>query len=491
MNLLDDILNEETGIDWNSEIDGKLTFLGVVMRFYENLVRPWNAETTRISYFRDFRRYVLPYLNDRPLEDYTKEDIQKIFDDLPDRRKENNQVYHEDVRRHFCHITNHVLKLASINGICPNVLWGSKDVLEIETEEDTNEKELVRLRKSLLPQEEIQVIGLILSDPEQSGQRMGLALMFCLGLRNAEACGADWNDIHFMDSAPETQYLLVYKTTGQGGNVQKFGGKTENVGRMIPIPEKLKTLLEQRRKWLKEKIKKGEILGYDAETLENLPIACDGSNFTKRCSSKLLTKEGTAVLERIGMEEDTLSYIDRDIRRDQEGIIEKDPTAYLFRRNLGTHLYLLGLSESEIQYIIGHEIVENDERRSNFRNEDKLYPIAQKMAQRPLVNDVLDKTEMVVIDGRNFHRRGLNRHNLQIPIVTTTRVRMRINQQEPDSEMRLELIAKNVTIQGSHTQHQNCSDYEDTLSVMARYYQRYREEINQIRNNERKTEQSK
>ncbi len=35
----------------------------------------------------------------------------------------------------------------------------------------------------------------------------------------------------------------------------------------------------------------------------------------------------------------------------------KDPTAYLFRRNFGTHLHILGLSEPEIEYVIAHDIL--------------------------------------------------------------------------------------------------------------------------------------
>ena len=66
---------------------------------------------------------------------------------------------------------------------------------------------------------------------------------------------------------------------------------------------------------------------------------------------------------------------------------EKDPTTYLLRRNLGTHLYLLGLDEAEIQYIMGHSIEDPYIIRNHFENEDLLYEIYRKMKNRPLLND--------------------------------------------------------------------------------------------------------
>lgn len=475
MNELNEILSEDDSLNWNSEIDGKLTFLGVITHYYKDVIKGWNVDSTRKTYFRDFQRYVFPYLNDKPLEAYTKDVFMEILDRLPERKRERGHVFNEKTARHFWFIINRVLQVASNNNICPNVLWGGEKILEDINEEKDNEKEFVRLRKSLLPQEEIRVTELILSDPMQCGQRMGLALMFCLGLRNGEACGADWEDIHAMECDPEIDCLLVYKSTEPGSNNQKIGGKTKNMGRMIPIPQRLKALLQLRKKCLKEKLEKGEIPGFGVHDLDMLPIACDGSNFAKRCSAKLLTKEGTTVLQKTGMDEDILSYINRDLRLGIEGITEKDPTAYLFRRNLGTHLFLLGLSESEIQYIFGHKIKSDSELRSNFRNEEKFYPIAQKMAQRPIVNDVLDKTHAITMDGKNIYKKGIISQELIIPVKEKGRSKMRITQQEPYSKLRVELVPKNVMIQGSQTQHQNLANYEKTLSIVGTYHKRYRE----------------
>ena len=73
----------------------------------------------------------------------------------------------------------------------------------------------------------------------------------------------------------------------------------------------------------------------------------------------------------------------------------KDPTAYLFRRNFGTHLHILGLSEPEIEYVIGHDIDDPYETRNEFVNEEKLFSIKQKMDRRPLVNSDLTQIERI------------------------------------------------------------------------------------------------
>ena len=99
-----------------------------------------------------------------------------------------------------------------------------------------------------------------------------------------------------MEGHPEIDCLLVYKSTKQGSNTVKMGGKTKNMGRMIPIPSKLKSLLDQRYKLLEEKAMAGELPGYGpAEVVEgllrNLPIACDGLDFTRRSEERRVGKE--------------------------------------------------------------------------------------------------------------------------------------------------------------------------------------------------------
>ena len=65
MSLLDSILAErdkkdprELKDDWVSEIDGRPTFLGVMYRYYDEIIVGWNADTQK-NYFWDYRTPIL------------------------------------------------------------------------------------------------------------------------------------------------------------------------------------------------------------------------------------------------------------------------------------------------------------------------------------------------------------------------------------------------------------------------------------------------
>ena len=65
-------------------------------------------------------------------------------------------------------------------------------------------------------------------------------------------------------------------------------------------------------------------------------------------------------------------------------IIEKDPTTYLFRRNVATRLYHLGFAWTKIQYWIAHEIEDTLIMRNFFADEDTLYQLGQQYEMHPI-----------------------------------------------------------------------------------------------------------
>ena len=89
------------------------------------------------------------------------------------------------------------------------------------------------------------------------------------------------------------------------------------------------------------------------------------------------------MLGKAKVEEDILKFIDDFLRKDDDNV-EKEATAYLFRRNFATMLQILDLTQNEIEYIMGHKIESNIESRNYYSNYDKLYPIKLKMDNRPL-----------------------------------------------------------------------------------------------------------
>ena len=473
--------------DWTVQIDGKLTFFGVLSEHWDYISRNWKAESTQKTYIRDYDRYLLPNLDTVPLETLFREDFDRVIELVPQKKKEDGMVCNEHIIRHMRHLIKKVLEAADRFGVCPDCLWGTNYEISETADDDTlNKKELVLLRKSLTITEEIDIADCLLEDPKQPSENFGLALMFCLGVRNNEACGADFGDIHPMETDPSILTLWIYKSTEIGTNKVKFGGKTRNVSRIIPIPEKLKTLLVKRMEFLRETLRQrpeyqsGTQTDKDlTSTLEAMPIAGMGDDYSTRCSSAALTKAGMLLFKRVQLSQELLALIDRDIRvpgRTEEGIAEKDPTAYLFRRNLGTQLYLLGLNDNEIQYILGHDIEDENDSRSFYRNEEKLYPIAKKMQLRPVVNPIHDAPEYRM-DVDTFALSDVAGGSLRIPIQKKERLLMILKMREPRGAVRVQIYKKNVTVKGEYIQIPNLDDYANTLSISDVYHERYRKVI--------------
>jgi len=208
--------------------------------------------------------------------------------------------------------------------------------------------------------------------------------MYALGLRNAEACAVDFGDIKPMQTHPECPVVWIYKTTGYDTSVGKLGGKTRNADRIIPLPDKVAALIRARRQHMESQLNK---------LVDDYPIVCNNDRWDVRCSARELTNAARALFQSIKMKAVQLASVTEDLQEEPETSNDslpfedrKDPTAYLFRRNFGTHLHILGLTEPEIEYVIGHDIDDPYETRNEFVDEEKLFAIKQKMDGRPLVN---------------------------------------------------------------------------------------------------------
>ena len=310
--------------------------------------------------------------------------------------------------------------------------------------------------------------------------------MFCLGLRNNEACGADFGDIRPFDCDSNFYGLWVYKSTARGTNTMRYGGKTSNVSRIIPMPSLLVDLLKKRREYLRTELTKLQsenrlsIKSTPEEHIDSLPIAGVGELYATRCSASDLTKAGAKLLKDIKLKQEMLALIDRDIRRPgrtEEGITEKDPTAYLFRRNLGTHLYLLGLEDSEIQYILAHEIEDENDERSFFRNEEKLYPIAKKMAMRPVVNLIDDCPESPG-DSLSSIYQDTHHIRLHLPTDKSHHHKIVIRQREPFSKTNISIEStSSSSFQGTCSRSPNPDQYCGTLSITTDYHNSYKKQL--------------
>ena len=456
-----DVMKTELGNqEFNTKIEDELTMFGAACdeRAWQFLALGWN-DTTAKTYLQDFIDLVFPQFNNVSLNSCSREDLDEALKKMAFMKSKYKFKF-----RHMQYILGKLVKSASEVGICKNFVWGTKYILP-EAKNDRREdiKGLfVTYPKSLTIREELETYKEIMTDQEQSGDRFGLALMFCLGLRENEACQLDFQDIKPFKCDPSKYCAWIYKTSEKNTRENKIGGKTINTPRIIPIPDKLQILINARICYLKNQN------GVNKSHMERWPIACSKSDYRIPCKPTELSFAGTQLLKNIKMNEHFMALLDDNldfISKESPGIIEKDPTTYLFRRNLATHLYILGLSESEIQYILGHDIEDPEDARNLYRNEEKLYKISQKMRRRPLVNDICDKQNIL-----SDHIDLYNVDELKIKVPCDENIRIRLSQLEPNSTTVIDGTKK---LSGKGFSYENNEPYSENTNVISIYHSRY------------------
>lgn len=403
----------ETQKNWDVEINGKKTFFYILDSYYSEVSRYWRKDSTRKTYNRDYDDYLLNYVNAKPLEDYNLMDFEAAIQHVGDDLVADKRVFNDATRQHFKVLIRRVTSTAQRAKICEDILWGTTYGKELN---EANKKPDSKLRRSLTEREELLAADYLLSDPKQAGNRFGLALMFCEGMRDNEAAAILFGDIRPMTDHPAFSVVRVYKSKVGNSEEDKLSGKTRNANRYLPLAGKLDRLIRERREVIKDAILRGEVtLDVPLEdddainrAIDRLYVACKGNDYTSGCATTDLIRASHALFrdivkmdeaivrradeERAQINIEMLSQL-RETNGDEadalmDEVVERDPTAYLLRRNFATRLYHMGLNESEIQYIMGHDIVDTSEKRAYFRNEEKLSKIAEKMKKRYAVNEV-------------------------------------------------------------------------------------------------------
>ncbi|WP_405373555.1 hypothetical protein [Pseudobutyrivibrio sp.] len=386
------------------------TFAGALEKCYKHIAHGWNLNTQK-QRNSAYENIIIPALaahNEKTIDQYTIEDyeaaIQLIRDNGYVGKDGIRQIYSESTIRTFEQQIYVVVFYSATLGFCDNCLWGTRFELDTESIEDQikdkiNEK--VLLKKSLTVTEEKHLFELLLSDEELPGEYVAVLLMASCGLRNAESCALNYGDIIPLFSHDEMYMALVYKTTIPFTSNLQSSGKTWNAGRMVPIPQKTLEVIKCRKQETIDYLRKVGM--YDDVNIDELPIASKGyisdGAFDKRCASHDVTNAAKDIFKAASINGRQLAYIDDDLRNNgvAEIVNEKDATAYLLRRNFATHLQILGFNTSEIQYLLGHDVEDIYESRSEFVDEDRLWEMGKRLLKRPLLNDISNDFEKVSI----------------------------------------------------------------------------------------------
>lgn len=347
---------------------------------YEGLNRIWN-EDTQAKYIHDYS-VILEKCPRKGMDEYSILNVNSILLQIEEEKR-----YSKERMGHFAYLIKR-LYLAGIELelYMPKIKW--EEALYSPEDPDDNAVEgiLKKLKRSLDEAEENRVLKWFkgLDPVTATGEEIGLALMFFLGLRNNEACGLDYSAIKPVGQQGR-KCAYIYQSTSVGGNKLKPGGKTANAIRMVPCPFFLVDFLEKRLEFIKTSV--GQLdLSEENGSVRGLPIVCK-KDLATRCGTTDLTKAGRRFFRE--MKIGTMAMYEQ-IRVDaleqiSQGsyLIEKDPTPYLFRRNYATHLYCLGFPEAEIQYLIGHEIEDYQRYRNFYTNLDEINSFFERMEMHP------------------------------------------------------------------------------------------------------------
>ena len=464
--------------EWKCFVGEKHTFYGIYCDYYEDIAAHWDAESTQRSNYLRYCNQIIPLLpkhDETAISSYTREDYEAVIQTLVKRGQDTKGKlyipYKESTLQIVRRLMYSVVSVAAKHGECDNVLWESSLNPDVATDNAAEKATQAMLSKSLTIPQELAVANALLSNPLQSGQHMGLMLMYSLGLRNAEACAVDFSDIKPMQTHPECMVAWIYKTTGYDTNATRLGGKTQNADRIIPLPDKVADLIQARRQHLERHL---------GISVENYPIVCIDETWETRCSARQLTAAARLLFQNIEMQAAQLASITEDLEAEASSPDNglpfeecKDPTAYLFRRNFGTHLHILGLSEPEIEYIIGHDIEDPYETRNEFINEEKLFRIKQKMGRRPLVNS--DSSQIVQhIDIGSWTPID---HSTRLCVPTEScRIEVHLTANEPTDNIEVNLATRPQTMRIQSTLNRlttKVDEYERSVDTQQQYCKRY------------------
>ena len=366
---------------------GKTNFIGAVRRYFD-VINGKNLETTNDTYIEYYNTNIFPYINyGKALDDYDIEYVEDLLSLIQKKNDYKDSTMRGNIRhllydpckyyfREF-HPDNNVFE------INPSDFTGRERDESIESAE-------LRIIKSLIVEEEKKAYQILMEDPQtDNGEWVGLAIMFFTASRNNEACGFNYGDLLEMIDYSDAYYLQIVKSTEIKSNKLKAGGKTYNAFRRLPLVKVLSDFLLARMQFLQEQITFPYVVnGVEYKTIDELPITCRGNNYGVRCSADDLSVAGRTFLrDFVGMTKSRIASIQICIlenRNSEYDLGEKDPTTYLLRRNMATHLYTLGFTTLESQYYMGHKMEESALKRSDFGDEVFLYKLWKKLQRHPL-----------------------------------------------------------------------------------------------------------
>lgn len=417
---------------WTAFYDQKPTFYWILQEHQQEICTPpgkrgWKAASTRAYYSRLYNELILPRVDDRALADYSLLDLQDIVLDICDTRTANGIECPEETINDIWRAIRRVCQTAAQHDVCDDVCWAPTTQADEEPVYIRQEKARTRIPRHLSPEQEHAIADALLSYPLQDGRRNGLMLMYVFGLRNSEACGITFGSIVTMDGHP---YLATHKTTDTS-HLWCEKGKTYNMYRLLWIPPRIYDFVMNLKNHIQALIENGDITippNSAIKSIDDFPIARNKNNWLEPCISSQLTSAGRQLFSETKYSEDAYSSALLEVLQmdEDEKLLygdAKDPTAYIFRRNFASHLRDCGASAEQLQYAMGHQIVDDAFSRVDFVNPDMLQKLARIMSNRPIINNTSPSLCITAQDGIVVN--DISQARITIPL-SGSRYRLRI-----------------------------------------------------------------
>ena len=377
----------------------KFTFCGVLEKEFDQISHYWNP-TTRTKHINTFESIILPNLekhNEKSIDEFTFQDFQDCIDSIKNTgymRGGTKKTYSLSTLKSYQSLIYSVVYYGSVKEYCTNIFFGTvfeSDIKEIIKDKDT----VLMLKKSLSIKQEKKLVDYFRNNVlDLTGEEMALLLMSACGLRNAEAVALNYGDIRKIANNL-LAYAMVYKSTKPKTSVLQASGKTCNMGRRVPIPVVAEVIIKQRREWVEDLFQTSKEIDLK---IDEVPICSRGNlssvNLMQRCRADDISNMAKTLFHKIGIESNQLVVLQQEINESKNEVIfeEKEPTAYLLRRNYATKLKILGLTITQIQYLMGHDIEDPYHSRSNLNNDEELSIISKKILEMPFYNELKNKS---------------------------------------------------------------------------------------------------
>ena len=284
--------------------------------------------------------------------------------------------------------------------VCANQKWRFPEVekktplaqrtkAEIEQERKEQIRRATRLPRSLTLLQEQHLVRQLTRNYARRGSYMALALMLYLGLRPSECLGVTFGDIRpLYGYEDQIRCIYIYKQRKNDETVN-YRLKTRNAYRILPIPSELDALLRQREKGMRTRLS-GDLSEY--------PIVCKDTKWSEACKRRTALELCAGLLRKEFQDQQAIADLTAEMNQDT-AFEEKDITSYLLRRNFATAMVsVCGMEEDELQYLMGHDILDEQEVRSDFTDADFLARIWRKMNRRVLREDIPDEEKPIIVD---------------------------------------------------------------------------------------------